>query len=444
MNGDCIVHYSGEHSKYMMKVKLVGGKREGMAMVMNDGVPYLRLEYCSGSLTGVVERLNSWGVVDLRGQLMNGIEDGLFVEYDRNEKVVWRGYYRNGKRYSEVVASGRVNGYYDERSVTTGLLLTIAQYDNSLHDKNGRCMEYENGEWVGEWMYENGVRKQPIREYRNGVLTLYDELGRKTMERHFSRDEVRDGFYEHEPMEGMDGYYKEIDSNGQLISVAEYDQLRMKKNGKCFEMKNEKVKRVCLYRSNQLVRVVMEFGGDMMTEYDENSRKTYEGGFAGDMKSGFTRNGKGSELDGEGRVMRVCLYRNGAMQRVIQEFKGETMTEYDSNGKKVYEGEYSGNTRDGFVRNGKGCLLNANGMERQYCVYDDGELIRVTMEFSGNMMMEHDEKGKRIYMGEYSGDMENGVKRNGRGYLLYPDQTVKQCCLFENGVMKRVIQEFSG
>ena len=42
-NGECIVHYSGQHSGYLMKVKLVNGMRDGEALIVNDGVPYLKL-----------------------------------------------------------------------------------------------------------------------------------------------------------------------------------------------------------------------------------------------------------------------------------------------------------------------------------------------------------------------------------------------------------------
>ena len=174
VNGDCIVHYSGKQSKYEMIVKLENKKRNGIAQILRNGVPHMKVEYKDGVLTGVVERMNSYGIVDLRGQLVNGLESGLFEEFDNNEQVVWQGYYRNGMRYSEVVESERLKGYYDERSVSSGLLLSISQYDDSLHDKNGHCMEYENGNWVGEWVYENGKKRRPIREYRNGKISLYD------------------------------------------------------------------------------------------------------------------------------------------------------------------------------------------------------------------------------------------------------------------------------
>ena len=42
------------------------------------------------------------------------------------------------------------------------------------------------------------------------------------------------------------------------------------------------------------------------------------------------------------------------MKRIVQEFNGGKMVEYDENGRKVYEGEYKGGVEKGFVRNGKG------------------------------------------------------------------------------------------
>ena len=38
-NGKCTVHYSGQHSDFVMKVKLVNGLRDGEALIVNDGVP---------------------------------------------------------------------------------------------------------------------------------------------------------------------------------------------------------------------------------------------------------------------------------------------------------------------------------------------------------------------------------------------------------------------
>ena len=133
-NGECIVHYAGHQGKYEMTVPLVNGMREGIGTIMKEGAPFIQLEYHRGLASGTVCRMDDYGMVEMRGQLLNGMESGLFEEYDRSDKVVWRGYYRNGKRYSEVMKSGQLEGYYDEKSVENGRLLSIAEYDEDLHD----------------------------------------------------------------------------------------------------------------------------------------------------------------------------------------------------------------------------------------------------------------------------------------------------------------------
>ncbi|KAK8816697.1 hypothetical protein WA538_000464 [Blastocystis sp. DL] len=458
-------------------------------------------------MTGIVERMNQYGIIDLKGQAVNGIEKGLFIEYGDRKKETWRGYYRNGKRYSEVMESARVKGWYDERSVENRELLSIAEYDEGLHDKNGRCMEYENGEWIGEWMYESGVKKRVIREYRNGVISLYDANGRKTFEGRLSKEDAKDGFYGHEPMEGMSGYCKEVNSNGVLVSVSEYEPLRMKKNGECFEMENGRVKRLCLYEMDRLVRVMMEFNGSTMIENDEKGKKVYEGGFKGDMKSGFVREGKGKEygvvfltnrnesmtligtwkngkkngeffeVDMNGTVKRKCLYANDELNRVIQEFNGTTMIEYGSNGKRIYKGEFVGDMKSGFKRNGEGKEFDVDGETALYSGdWKNGKRDGMGTRFRGykpvytgewkNGMRngkgeEMEGSGRVVFVGEwkdgkgkgkemdesgngiYEGEWWNG-KRNGVGYERDGNGVMKRGCLFENGEMKRVVQEFNG
>ena len=48
-DGDCIVHYAGDCNNYMMKVKLVNGKREGKATIWKGENPLIYLEYKNGS-----------------------------------------------------------------------------------------------------------------------------------------------------------------------------------------------------------------------------------------------------------------------------------------------------------------------------------------------------------------------------------------------------------
>ena len=406
-NGKCTVHYSGQQGKYKMKVKLVNGMREGIGTILKEGAPFIQIEYHHGLASGTVCRVDYYGVVEMRGHLVNGMESGLFEEYDRSDKVVWRGYYRDGKRYSEVVKSGQMEGYYDEKSAENGRLLSIAQYDKDLRDKNGRCLEYENGSLRSECVYENGVKKHTSRQFVNERMTVFDSNGKKVYEGKWFGD-MKSGFLCHERMEGMSGYFKEVDSSGQLIRVSEYDELNVFKNGKCFEMENGKVKRVCAYEKDEMKRVMQEFNGSIMVEYD--GKRVYEGGWKGDMKNGFVRDGKGNELDENERVKRVCVYENGRMKRVVQEFNGKEMIEYDENGKKVYVGGFNG-----FDRNGNGYCFNVDGKDMEYCLYENGELKRVIQMFKGNEMTENDANGKRVYVGGYGGDMKSGFVRNGKG-----------------------------
>ena len=261
LNGECTVHYSGQYSKYEMIVSLVNGVREGEAIILNDGIPFLNLEYERGLLTGTVEKMNDHGIVELRGHLVNGVESGLFLEYE-NEKVVWIGYYQNGQRHMEVRNQ-------------------IVKQDHSQGDGSGE-------------------------------------------------------FYE-------------LDENG-------------------------KAERGCLYKNDTMIRVVIEYTGSEMVEYDENGKKVYEGGYGGDSVNGFVREGKGYCFEGNGSDMKYCVFGGGSVIRVIVEINGSVMTEYDDNGKKKYVGGFKGDQRSGFVRNGEGMEMNEKGRVVRSGCWVDGDI----------------------------------------------------------------------
>ena len=68
-NGDCIVHYGGQYSMFKMLVKLVNGKRDGLATLMKNDVPCMKFEYRDGVLTDRVEIVNEEGIIDLTERL---------------------------------------------------------------------------------------------------------------------------------------------------------------------------------------------------------------------------------------------------------------------------------------------------------------------------------------------------------------------------------------
>ena len=180
----------------------------------------------------------------------------------------------------------------------------------------------------------------------------------------------------------------------------------MEKNGRCYELDNGNVKRLCLYANGKRGRVVMELHGEIMVEYDENGKVVYGGEYSGNMTTGFVRKTGGAsvlidmegdvkrvvvnrEKDPNGRILstldyndvnrkngscfelkdgilkQVCLYRGRVLERVLLEIRGKTMTEYDEDGKKVYEGEYA-TTPLGYVREGKGKEFDRDGKTATY------------------------------------------------------------------------------
>ena len=252
-NGECTVHYSGKYSKYEMVVSLVNGVREGEAIILNDGIPYLNLEYERGVLTGAVERMNDYGIVELRGHLVNGVENGLFLEYDENEKVVWIGYYQNGQRHLEVRNR-------------------IMKQDYSQEDGSGEFYELdENGKVTQLCLYVQGLSHRVIARFNGGVMTEFDENGKRVYEGEF-KGSVEDGFV-------REGTGKEF-VNGSRIAVYSGDWKNGKRDG-------------------------------MGTEY-----KGYKPLYRGGWKDG-KRNGEGKEMDEKGRVVRSGWWVDGKYKNMV-------------------------------------------------------------------------------------------------------------------------------
>ena len=282
---------------------------------------------------GPVERMNEYGMTEMRGYLVNGLESGLFREYDKEGKVVWIGYYRNGQRYSEVMKAKHRKGYYDERIVESGELVSTAEYDKKFTNKHGHCYDYENGAVKRECIYENGRIQRIFRQFQNERMIVYSAFGEVIHEGAW-RGDVTSGYFFHEPMEGMKGFFKEVNASGELVSVSEYDDLNVYKNGQCYELANGEVRQVCVYEMDRLHRVIREFNDATMTEYNVKGQKVYEGEFKGDLQHGFVRHGKGNEFDGRSRMaVYTGEWRNGKREGQGTEFRGF---------KPVYSGGWKG------------------------------------------------------------------------------------------------------
>ena len=130
---------------------------------------------------------------------------------------------------------------------------------NDVIDKNGLKVTYDGGNEIWRGLYRIGKRYSILTKHK-----------------------------------GMKGFFKEMNENGNLLSVSEYDD-EWRKNGKCFEYEGGRLIRECEYKKGVMTRVLREWK-EVMIEYDVNGMRVYEGGFKGVMMKGFVREGEGTEL----------------------------------------------------------------------------------------------------------------------------------------------------
>ena len=336
-NGEAIMMLSRGSERYEMNIELKEGKKEGVCKILReDGILFMKMMFVNDVCEGELIKKNEYGKTVLKGRLERGMEVGLWIEYDDRGKEIWRGLYRNGKRYSRLKKTEGMNGFNSEVS-DKGELLNVGEYDKDWI-RNGRSFEYERGHVKRECIYENGVRTKVIREFTDkGLMRVFDNEGRIVYEGVWFGDIVN-GFSAHPKMEGMDGFFKEMNKKGELLSVSEYDEDLILKEGKCFEYEGKRVVRECEYKNDKCVRVIREWKGDVMIEYDDRGMRVYEGGWKGDMKRGYVREGKGREYEGDGKK---ALYY-GEWKNGLRDGEGE---EYNDNREVVrrgiwIEGEY--------------------------------------------------------------------------------------------------------
>ena len=286
------------------------------------------------------------------------------------------------------------------------LLIDGERYEMSVNMKNGKK------EGVGEILREDGtlfMRMTFVNDECEGELIKKNEYGSIVLKGRMEKgkevgmwieyddygNEIWRGFYRNgekdlslKEYEGMSGLWREVNERGELLSVSEYDD-GLLKNGKCFEYEGGRLVRECEYKNGVMMRVLREWKGECMIEYDDNGMRVYEGGFEGDMMKGFVREGKGKEYGNDGKsALYVGGWKNGKRDGYGSEFKGRN---------PVYIGEWKNG-----MRHGAGKELN-----------DSGEVIRSGRWNKG----EHEDPIKRLDDGygtdlsEFDTDCLKGVER---------------------------------
>ena len=217
----------------------------------------------------------------------------------------------------------------------------IVREDGTLYMRMMFVNDECEGNKVKKNKYGKTVLKGRVEKGKEvGMWIEYDNYGNETW-RGFYRN--GDKVISLKEYEGMSGLWREVNDNGELLSVSEYDEYGLLKNGKCFEYEGGRMVRECEYKNGVMMRVVREWKGEVMIEYDVNGMRVYEGGFEGDMMQGFVREGNGTEYGIDGKsALYVGGWKKGKREGEGSEFKDCF---------PVYIGEWKNGLKDELEKN---------------------------------------------------------------------------------------------
>lgn len=363
------------------------------------------------------------GVKASEGTMRDGKPDGYWKTYNDQDILVSEGNRKNfeldstWKFYSD---AGRITMDINYlKGVKDGIRKTFLE-DGTIEEKfkndikNGLTRYYDlNGKLRKEVNFKDGLENGLAREfdkdgriitlitYKSGFITerelinRFDNGGKKhgPWKYFYPEGMVRlEGSYNH----GLEnGYFKEYDKDGNLLSTAKYAE----------GVKLEDVA--------ELIKL------DVRKDYYPD----------GKVKIAATYN-KAGKLEGvrreyspEGAVEKSYIFKNGIMigEGIVTE-KGERdgfWKEYYNDGKLRAEGKYNKDVREGawkfYLENGEteqeGNYVKGKPEGDWRWYYPGGELLREESYYNGlqdGMMTEYDEAGKVITKGEYIEGKENG------------------------------------
>ena len=201
----------------------------------------------------------------IRGKLLNGVLNGKCELLNRNCKVI------GSFNFVDGIVNGvcRIN---DEN----GILFFEGNMKNGYREGYG--IEYDlNGNVIYEGLYKQGKRMNVVA------------------------------------MKEMKGYWKEMNEEGELISICHKNK-KYENDGICYFYVNGAINKVSEYKNGEEVNVLKRFEGKKMIEF-VNGVKRYEGEYRDSMTDGYIREGNGKEYDVKGKnVIYEGEFWNGKRQ----------------------------------------------------------------------------------------------------------------------------------
>ena len=306
---------------------------------------------------GTVHYVRNGKDYTLEVEYVNGMKQGKAVLLDSNHIVVGNLTFSNDKLNGECVLR---NEKY--------MVVFRGVMKNGV--KDGECHEYDDeGKEIWHGIYIDGKKEKELSASTS--VTISNPISGLVWEK------VKD-------VKSLKGYYREI-VDGKMVSISRVNGKKVKK-GKCFEFVDGTLVKECLYKKGRVKRVIREFNGDEMKEYDSKGFLVYEGKYSGDYKSSFIRNGKGKEYENAGKDLvydgdHVDGYREG---HGVSFKKGHVM--------------YSGQWKEGYPC-GEGSISDMNGNTTHSGVWNNGYLV------NGSIVVDFESGKRRLCCGGCSNRM---------------------------------------
>ena len=132
-------------------------------------------------------------------------------------------------------------------------------------------------------------------------------------------------------------------------------------------------------------------------------------------------------------VSELCVYEKGVKSRILAQFDVSIMTEYDSNGTRVYRGGYERDGKNGFVRSGKGVEFSS---QTRTAIYS-GEWKGGKRHGKGTEFRDC----KPVYMGKWK---EGEREEKDPSFSIQPSSLIRNPLEIEELVIESSTKESSG
>jgi antitoxin component YwqK of YwqJK toxin-antitoxin module len=354
---------------------------------MQDGKPngYWKTYYENGNLKSEGNRKNfaldsTWKFYSDSGRVtviinyQNGKKNGFRITYLKNESI--EEYFKN-----------------DVKDSTTYHLYKDGRIKSKVNFKNGReegqGIEYSpDGNITALIEYKRGyvINTEYINRYRDGLKhgvwkIFWDNEKIKTEENYFYGKK--------------DGYFKEFDREGNLVSIKKYE-------------------------NDYLVEDAPELASyEVKTDYYKNGKVRIVQSYKDNIPQGIRR-----EYSPEGQIVKSYIFRNGIIvgEGIVDEkgLKQGAWKDFFESGEKEAEGEYLNGKKTGqwkyYFRNGKteqAGAYNANGKpDGKWKWYYESGNVRKEDNFSSGKLngpyVELSDSGQIIIKGDFEDGLEDG------------------------------------